>query len=65
MMAHIHIHIGTKDDDTWLDKDIQALTAAIQAVGMASPIIRSRLKPIMMEELEKLKKMKASGGEGR
>ena len=64
-MAHIHIHIGTKDDDTWLDKDIKALTAAIQAVGMASPIIRSRLKPIMMEELEKLKKMKASGGEGR
>jgi hypothetical protein len=57
---HIHVHIGTKDADEWLDKDIQAVTAAIQAIGMASPVIRSKLKPAMVEQLEKLQKMKKS-----
>lgn len=59
---HIHVH-RTKDagpDDTWLDKDIAAVTSAIQALGMASPVIRARLKPAMEAELEKLQKMKKS-----
>lgn len=61
-MAKVHIHIHTRDAETgvWLDKDIEALTSSIQALGMASPYLKSKLKPAMQAELDKLQKEKKS-----
>lgn len=61
MMAKVHVHIHTKDEDNWLDKDIKAVEAAIGVLKMASPHVRSQLNPKLTDMLSDLKNQKQSG----